>query len=819
MATVLEHDTGGTGTLDEDDLDSLKAHRRHAGQRRIARQDGGSVWRDAVGWITVLFGVGFLLALVSYNPNDPSFFTETSQHLAENLLGTVGAQTSAFCMQLFGFGSYFVPLILIYFGVQLIRERGIGDWFFKAFGACMIWFSLLVVLGGLKPVTYKEVPLSLGGSVGIDLWVVLSGVLNAFGTYLLLLTLSGLALLLATQWTLGEMGAAIMRGVRRLGARIWGLWQSLRGAFERRKRQRMDRQIIQRSLKRLDAQETPAKAGPREAKTPVEPPKRRPRAADESPAGSATIPSEMLLAENQSAPAPDSGEIKIHERQKNSDAQNTLPGVDEAVGQWVFPASDFFDEPQPEHQIDPTELRQKSKVLMEKFEEFGVTGTIKDIYPGPVVTTYEFKPDAGIKYSRIVNLQDDLCLALGAESIRIDRMPGKSSVGLEVPNRKRETIMFRELIESTPFKREKSNLFLALGKTIDGSPYFANFGNMPHLLIAGQTGSGKSVAINGMICSILMRNRPDEVKLILIDPKMVEMGIYADIPHLLTPVVIDPEEAANALKWAVVEMDLRFKMLASYNFRNLQQYNMAVQRGKIQAPEEEDLLEQLPYVVVVIDELADLMMVARGEVEESIARIAQKSRAVGIHLILATQRPSVDILTGVIKSNLPARLSYRVSQRNDSRIILDANGAEKLLGRGDGLFLPPGTSRLVRIHAPLITETEILGVVNHLKKQGRPDFNHAILRHSEAGEGGGADGLPARTKDDPMYDQAARLVVRSGQASVSYLQRKLGLGYARAAKLVDMMEDDGIVGPHVGSKARDILVPGDYFDEIDSQLR
>jgi len=337
------------------------------------------------------------------------------------------------------------------------------------------------------------------------------------------------------------------------------------------------------------------------------------------------------------------------------------------------------------------------------------------------------------------------------------------------------------------------------------------------------------VGINAMLCSILMRNSPNETKLILIDPKMVELGIYADIPHLLTPVVTDPLKAANALKWAVDEMERRYRLLASHSFRNLDHYNKAARQEELDDPEGlEKRLEPLPFIVVVIDEMADLMMVARGEVEESVARLAQKSRAIGIHLILATQRPSVDIITGVIKSNLPSRLAYRVAQRNDSRIILDANGADQLLGKGDALFLGPGTSRMVRIHAPYLAESEVLDLVKYLKNQGTPIYNKQVVDKPEnqveaeelvaKGGSGGKAKKPAKAADE-MYEKAARLVVHSGQASISYLQRKLGLGYARAAKIVDMMEEDGIVGPTQGSKARDILVSSDFFDEIDNQLR
>jgi S-DNA-T family DNA segregation ATPase FtsK/SpoIIIE len=427
-----------------------------------------------------------------------------------------------------------------------------------------------------------------------------------------------------------------------------------------------------------------------------------------------------------------------------------------------------------------------------------------------VVTTYEFKPDAGVKYSKIVGLADDLALALEAESIRIDRVSGKGNVGIEIPNEVRETIYLREVLESEIFRRASGRLTLGLGKAVNGDVWATDLTMMPHLLIAGSTGTGKSVGLNCMIASILFRSTPDEVRLILIDPKRLELGVYEDIPHLMTPVVTDPKIASNVLKWAVAEMEKRIRKLASEGVRNIEQFNNIVraERGSAGNPDEE--LRPLHYIVIIIDELADLMMVSSHEVEESITRLAQMARAVGIHLILATQRPSVDVLTGLIKANFPSRISFRVAARVDSRTILDSIGAEHLLGRGDMLFLPPGSARLTRVHGAYVTEHEIARLTAFLRKVGKPAYDDTVgkpERPTEAAE--------ALERDD-LFDDAVRFVVQSGQASTSMLQRRFRIGFSRAGRLIDMMEQDGLIGPADGSKPREILVTPDYFETVDN---
>ncbi|HEX8736615.1 MAG TPA: DNA translocase FtsK, partial [Pyrinomonadaceae bacterium] len=471
---------------------------------------------------------------------------------------------------------------------------------------------------------------------------------------------------------------------------------------------------------------------------------------------------------------------------------------------YVLPEPQFLTASQPHVEQKEESLLAIAQELTEKTKEFNVTGRVMHICQGPVVTTYEFKPDPGVKYSRITSLSDDLCLALKAESIRIDRIPGKAYVGIEVPNQDRETIYLREVIESRKFKESNSLLTIALGKTIDGLNYVTDLAKMPHLLIAGATGAGKSVGVNTLVVSILYKAKPDEVKFIMVDPKRLELGLYADIPHLATPIITDPKRAAISLKWAVSEMEKRYRDLAGWGVRNIDGFNVEV-RKRNAAEHFDDNGEPwktLPYIVIIIDELADLMMVAGKEVEESITRLAQMARAVGIHLVLATQRPSVDVITGLIKANFPARVSFRVSSKVDSRTIIDSNGAERLLGRGDMLFLPPATSQIVRVHGAFVDEKEIQRIVEHVKAQGRPEYDTTITKTEEEMDDGGD--LPG--KRDPLFADALRTVVSAKRASTSLLQRHLRIGYGRAAAILDAMVREGYIGEMDGStRARAIL--------------
>jgi DNA segregation ATPase FtsK/SpoIIIE, S-DNA-T family len=465
-------------------------------------------------------------------------------------------------------------------------------------------------------------------------------------------------------------------------------------------------------------------------------------------------------------------------------------------------------------------LRDEARTLVTKCAEFGVDGQVTQINPGPVVTTFEFRPEAGVKYSRVTGLAEDLCLAMRAESILIERMAGKSTVGIQVPNHDRETIWLRDVIEAENFTQTKSKLTLAMGKDINGRIVTADLATMPHVLIAGSTGSGKSVAINAMIMSVLYKATPQQVRLILVDPKRVELGMYEGIPHLFTPIITEPKLAANALRNAVREMERRLKLLASRSVRNIDQYNKLFDNQTPSLFEEGEEEQPLPHMIIIIDELADLMMLDKANVEEAITRLAQMARAVGIHLVLATQRPSVDVITGLIKANVPTRVSFRLATKVDSRTILDSNGAEALLGRGDMLFLPPGTSRLQRLHAPFVTEKEIADVVAFWKNQGEAQYVQGFLESPRDEKGRDLDAEPEEgDTNDELFEDAVRLVLEFGKASTSLLQRRLRIGYGRAAHLIDMMERDGIVGPADGSKPREILKPPDWLNQIEPALR
>ncbi len=492
--------------------------------------------------------------------------------------------------------------------------------------------------------------------------------------------------------------------------------------------------------------------------------------------------------------------------------------IPKSVRGYKLPPSSLLYHDNEQSTIREDELREEARVLVEKCAEFGVDGQVTQINPGPVVTTFEFKPDAGVKYARVTSLADDLCLAMAAESILIERMPGKSTVGIQVPNSERETIWLRDVVECENFAQSKSRLAIALGKDINGRIVTADLASMPHVLIAGSTGSGKSVAINAMIMSVLFKSTPEQVRMILVDPKRVELGMYEGIPHLFTPIITEAKLAANALRNAVREMERRLKLLAANHVRNIDQFNKLFDNGSGHLFEDVNQ-EPLPYIMIIIDELADLMMLDRANVEEAITRLAQMARAVGIHLVLATQRPSVDVITGLIKANVPTRMSFRLATKVDSRTIIDSNGAESLLGRGDMLYLPPGTSRVQRVHAPFVTEKEINAVTEFWKAQGEAEYVHGFLEGPKDDTGKEIDDTAQGEADDPMYDDAVRLVFEFGKASTSLLQRRLRIGYGRAAHLIDMMYNDGLVGPADGSKPRELLKSPNWLSEVDAAMR
>jgi S-DNA-T family DNA segregation ATPase FtsK/SpoIIIE len=528
------------------------------------------------------------------------------------------------------------------------------------------------------------------------------------------------------------------------------------------------------------------------------------------------VPFPATSTRPEAAPAPAERGIAFGKRADESVMPVTLTA--KSVHGYKLPPSSLLYRSDEHAAVREEALREEARVLVEKCGEFGVDGQVTQINPGPVVTTFEFRPDAGVKYSRVTGLADDLCLAMAAESILIERMAGKSTVGIQVPNHERETIWLRDVVESEGFANSKSKVEIAMGKDINGRIVTANLAAMPHVLIAGSTGSGKSVAINAMIMSVLFKATPEQVRMILVDPKRVELGMYEGIPHLFTPIITEPKLAANALRNAVREMERRLKMLASRHVRNLDQYNKLFESGQLFNEDGEEQ-QPLPYIMIIIDELADLMMLDKANVEESITRLAQMARAVGIHLVLATQRPSVDVITGLIKANVPTRMSFRLATKVDSRTIIDSNGAESLLGRGDMLFLPPGTSRLQRVHAPFVTEKEISDVVGFWKAQGEAQYAEGFLEGPKDDKGNDRGDGDNNSANDELFDDAVRLVFEFGKASTSLLQRRLRIGYGRAAALIDMMEQDGLVGPSDGSKPREILKSPDFYREVDEAIR
>lgn len=491
-------------------------------------------------------------------------------------------------------------------------------------------------------------------------------------------------------------------------------------------------------------------------------------------------------------------EIKVTEEPQVKEKKAEKKPVQESfeffkdIGPYKLPSPSLLDAVERrEVKVDKESIQANASILEKKLKDYGIDGKVVEVRPGPVITMYEFEPGSGIKVSRISNLADDLAMALSAVSIRIIApIPGKSVVGIEIPNKTRQTVYFRDIIESDLFASSHSYLTMALGKTIAGEPFVADLTKMPHLLVAGSTGSGKSVSLNSMICSILFKASPINVRFLMIDLKMLELSFYEGIPHLLLPVVTNPKNAKTALRWLVDEMARRYSVMSEKGVRNIEKYNQKMAKQD---------METIPYIVVVIDELADLMMVATKEVEEYIARLAQMARASGIHLILATQRPSVDVLTGIIKANFPARISCQVSSKVDSRTILDTNGAESLLGYGDMLFLSPGYGRLQRLHGPFVSEGEIRRIVEFLKEQGAPSYHSEILEEKDE------NGADEDDIDDEKYREAVEFVVDKGEASISMVQRRFRIGYNRAARIVERMEAEGIVGPSDGVKPREVL--------------
>ncbi|MFQ5877144.1 MAG: DNA translocase FtsK 4TM domain-containing protein [Acidobacteriota bacterium] len=780
-----------------------------------------SLWAEALAVVTMSLAVLLVLSLSSYRREDPVPWPlgSWSGEPVGNFAGVLGALLAELLHQLLGHAAWAVPPVLLLVGWRIFwGRRGRRLPHLAGYGLLVASAAacLHLLLEGRGP---GRIP-GTGGWIGAAFGSQLARFLNRWGGLVVAASLLAAGLLLVTRTSFVDAVRTLSRHAAALARRGWAGFVRQR---EARRKRRLRLEVARRQRERR-ARAAAVTAGPEDA-APVEPHGHVPIpvATDDGSPPSPGAAAARSTAATARPGARDPAAAAAARRRGPSEGQSQFDFVD-GLPRYTPPPLSLLNPPQQDFQVDEKALVETARLITEKCREFDVNGQVIAIQPGPVVTVFEFKPDAGVKYSRVVSLADDLCLAIQAESIRIDRMAGKSTVGIEAPNRNRETISLRELLSGQRFQRASAPLTLALGKEINGEPYYADLARMPHLLIAGSTGSGKSVCLNALITSILYGASPDEVRFIMIDPKRLELGLYEDVPHLLTPLVTDTKKAANALRWATLEMERRYKQLAEAGVRSIEQYNRTAARatpGRAGAAESRGAAvpgaaARLPYVVILIDELADLMMTTGAEVEESITRLAQMARAVGIHLILSTQRPSVDIITGVIKANFPCRIAMRVSTKIDSRTILDSNGAEQLLGHGDMLFIPPGSARLIRLHGPLVTEMEATRIVSFLKRQAKPRYDESVTREEAPAGPGGAGRRDAGV--DPVYDQAVRLAVQMGQISVSHVQRRLKLGYARAARLVDMMEQNGIVGPADGSKPREVLVEPEFLERL-NQIR
>ena len=811
--------------------------------------------QELTGFVSLSGAAALSIALATYHPGDPSFNTSTPRHPPENLIGVFGAHVADLCFQVLGLAGWLLPAILAVVGWQWMRRRSVRSPLERLTGYALMTACLAAATAVIAPALSVEQGYATGGVAGHLLATTLTESFNPVGTLLLLATLLVISIYLVSTFSLSSTGDA-------MESWLYGRLQHWRG----RKRDAGEKTELGTGAPSAARHERVAPDNLQDNHNPG-----RSRAAAAAAVhsaadyagngtglGSLPIRDEVMAQEaaaylHRGEPSEEDGappweepelevplgEIPIHALEEAETAPEPPiappPPEPRKASKRIEPAAPACFQLPPTRLLAPAaareaydsfELKETAGRIKEKLEEFNVRGNVVQINPGPVVTTFEFKPDAGVKIARITTLSEDLCLALQAESILIERIPGKPTVGIEVPNTRREMISLRQLIESAEFQESASRLTIAMGKDISGRIRISELEKMPHLLIAGSTGSGKSVMLNTLIMSALYKSTPDEVRMILVDPKRVELGIYDGIPHLLTPVITEPKKAVNALRNAVLEMERRLKLLASYGVRNIDQFNKKIQRISERplelfpdesGPDVAEPEKPLPYILIVIDELADLMMLERAGVEESVIRLAQMARAVGIHLVLATQRPSVDVITGLIKANFPARISFRVATRVDSRTVLDVMGAEHLLGKGDMLFLPPGTSRLVRVHGAFVTESEIAEVVAYWRDQAAPDYDQSYLIAPPSDDDDPAEEFDG--EEDPMYRDAVKVVLEMGKASTSILQRRLRLGYGRAARILDMMQRDGIIGPPDGSRPREVLKRPDWLDELETSLR
>ena len=714
------------------------------------------VWQ-AGALVLWLMALALAAALASHHPPDD----------AANLLGWPGGACAALCYKVAGLAAWLLPVLLVLTGALMWAGRTGTGLLPLATGGLWLLLggSCLLSLAG-ETVAMRGGRVAVGGGAGRAMADGLAAVVGAAPAWLVAIAfiLGGLVTLWwAVVLTLG------IDFIPRIDWRgIWRRWRAMADAPPP-----------------TDATAPPPPEEPQEPQEP-EPPEIVIYGPTDEPAAPALKTNQGPVIKPRTPPPP-----KV-----------TPPPPDLPLGgrQYRLPPLDLLSQPQGQIEPDHAEnLRRNSQRLEQKLADFGVAGKVVEVAPGPVVTMYEFKPAPGVKISKVANLADDLAMNLRATSIRIVApIPGKAVIGIEIPSQRREMVLLGEILASRAYQKARSPLTISMGKDILGQPVVDDLRGMPHLLVAGATGSGKSVFINSLVLSILYKSIPDQVRLLMIDPKRIELSTYNDIPHLLHPIITEPKEATSGLRWVFGEMERRYELLVQEGVRNIASYNRKLDEAAGEAAGD----QTLPYIVVVIDELADLMMASSKEVEGLITRLAQKARAAGIHLVVATQRPSVDVITGLIKANFPARVSFQVSSRVDSRTILDVQGAEHLLGNGDMLFVPPGTSRLTRIHGAYVSDAEIAAVVEHLRSQAAPEYDESIVSTGDDNGPGGLDGQEM----DERYPDAVRLVKETGQASISYVQRRLRVGYNRAARMIEQMEAEGIVGPSDGSRPREVLI-------------
>ncbi len=741
----------------------------------------------------------FLFSLGIFSALSLIFYSSGTDQDVQGAMGQIGDFIAQILGQAFGVCAFVVPVVLFYSSIVVFLNRAGSRLYRKAFSSFIFLFAIMTFLGlafvGRDFLGYNPA----GGWIGSSIATMLrDGIAGTIGSYLIVTILFLLSLIVISSLSLTELVNVKVKwsmyifenlysGSKFLAQKGTKLYFSARQAYSKFKAEETATSDENAPMT-LNGKQSPVDDMLNEEVINLE----DEIVTDEAPVN--------IMSDG------DQPQIVV-EKPKLQGLEEFFPKKEVLHDDYVLPSTDLLD-PKIEAniQVDKNAVFEKAKLIEDKLEDFGVKGKVTEIRPGPVITMFEYKPAPGIKINKIASLENDLAMGLSAVSIRIIApIPGKDVIGIEVPNTKRELVVLREMLEDPEFAKSESFLTLALGKDIAGLPFYMDLRKAPHLMIAGTTGSGKSVLLNAVITSMLYKASPRELKFIMIDPKMLEFSVYEDIPHLLHPVVTEPKKASAALRWAVHEMDNRYRILSEEGVRDIESYNRHIMKQ-----DDEDKWEKfMPYIVIVLDELADLMMVSGSEIKESITRLSQKARAAGIHLIVATQRPSADVVAGLIKANFPARISFLVFSKIDSRIILDSGGAERLLGKGDMLFLEPGTSNLMRLQGALISDEEREGITEYVKSQGQPHYNEEITFVEEPDADSDLD-----EEKDELYHQALRTIAETGQASISMLQRRLKIGYNRAARIVEIMEKEGVVGPQeVAGKPREVFIDPSQFEE------